>query len=376
MRHFQSILDRNGKVFFQTNVLQPWCILVLDSLGSAIVSIACAFVVFARETVDVSVATMAIAYSLMTRGKLQFCIRLSIETENQFVAAERLQHFQKLALSYKEGGCKAPQKTSSLPVGDISFTDVVMQYRPGHPVLNGLSLTIQAKQKVGLVGRTGSGKSSLLSALLRITEASSGTILVGGVNIQEIDLKSLRASISLVPQEPILWSGSVAQNLDPTGTLPMEGLMKAVSKVHLDGKLQSLGGLSATVEMRGNNFSLGQRQLLCIARCIARSSSIVLVDEATSCVDGETDALIQEAFHNEFKECTMLVVAHRLQTVMDSDLIAVLDAGRVVETGPPAALSADESSHFARLIRGCAAGIDHVFPVDEAIDRFKTLLSL
>lgn len=361
VRHFQSILDRNGKVFFQTNVLQPWCILVLDSLASAIVSIACAFVVFARETVDVSVATMAISYSLMTRGKLQFCIRLSIEAENQFVAAERLQHFHKLALSYREGGrCKATQKTSYLPVGDISFTDVVMQYRPDHPVLNGLSLTIQAKQKVGLVGRTGSGKSSLLSALLRITEASSGTILVGGVNIQE----------------PILWSGSVAQNLDPTGTLPMEGLMKAVSKVHLDGKLQSLGGLSAVVEMRGNNFSLGQRQLLCIARCIARSSSIVLVDEATSCVDGETDALIQEAFHNEFKECTMLIVAHRLQTVMDSDLIAVLDAGRVIETGPPAALSADESSHFASLIRGCAAGIDNVFPVDEAIDTVKTLLSL
>lgn len=350
---------------------------MLDSLASAIVSIACAFVVFARETVDVSVATMAISYSLMTRGKLQFCIRLSIEAENQFVAAERLQHFHKLALSYREGGrCKATQKTSYLPVGDISFTDVVMQYRPDHPVLNGLSLTIQAKQKVGLVGRTGSGKSSLLSALLRITEASSGTILVGGVNIQEIDLKSLRASISLVPQEPILWSGSVAQNLDPTGTLPMEGLMKAVSKVHLDGKLQSLGGLSAVVEMRGNNFSLGQRQLLCIARCIARSSSIVLVDEATSCVDGETDALIQEAFHNEFKECTMLIVAHRLQTVMDSDLIAVLDAGRVIETGPPAALSADESSHFASLIRGCAAGIDNVFPVDEAIDTVKTLLSL
>ena len=368
--HFQNILDRNGKVFFQTNILQPWCILVLDSLGSAIVCAVCSFAVFAPTTLDVPTATMAISYSLMTRGKLQFCIRLSIETENQFVAAERLQHLEKLALSYQEvqhSDISQQTISKSWPQGSISFKEVLMHYRPEHPVLNGLNLEILAGQKVGLVGRTGSGKSSLLSALLRITEISSGAILVDGVNVGEIDLKKLRESISLVPQEPILWSGSVAENLDPSGIASEETLMQALRKVHLDQKLPQ--GLAMMVETRGNNFSLGQRQLLCIARCIARSSRIVLVDEATSCVDGETDALIQEAFQQEFKDCTMLVVAHRLQTVMNADVIAVLDAGRVVEAGNPSELAGDKSSHFAGLIRGCAAGSKDVFAAKEPLDR-------
>jgi len=238
-------------------------ILVLDSLGSAIVCAVCSFAVFAPTTLDVPTATMAISYSLMTRGKLQFCIRLSIETENQFVAAERLQHLEKLALSYQEvqhSDISQHTISKSWPQGSISFKEVLMHYRPEHPVLNGLNLEILAGQKVGLVGRTGSGKSSLLSALLRITEISSGAILVDGVNVGEIDLKKLRESISLVPQEPILWSGSVAENLDPSGIASEETLMQALRKVHLDQKLPQ--GLAMMVETRGNNFSLGQRQLL------------------------------------------------------------------------------------------------------------------
>ncbi|CAK8987864.1 unnamed protein product [Durusdinium trenchii] len=357
VQDFQKILDRNGKVFFQTSVLQPWCILVLDSLGSAIVLITSVFCVFLRADLEARTSTMAISYALMTRGKLQFCIRLSIETENQFVAAERLQIFEAQLLSSIEAHPEV--KEVSMPVewpqgGAIDFQEVKMHYQVSslEPVLKGLSLKVKAGQKVGLVGRTGSGKSSLLSALLRIVEVTSGKILVDGLNIAQVPVARLRAAISLVPQEPILWSGSMAENLDPSGRIGEEELVEALHKVHLHEMLAPMGGIAAAVEMRGNNFSLGQRQLICIARCIARSSRIVLVDEATSCVDGQTDALIQEAFQKDFKNCTMLVVAHRLQTVMDSDLIAVLDSGRVVETGHPESLAAQKSSHFAGLLRG------------------------
>ncbi|CAJ1342042.1 unnamed protein product [Effrenium voratum] len=338
VKRFQALLDRNGKVFFQTNVLQPWCILVLDSLGSAIVCITSVFCVLLRQSLEASTMTMAISYALMTRGKLQFCIRLSIETENQFVAAERLQNFEASVPTETSREDEEWSVPSEWPQsGAIHFKEVTMHYQPQLPVLQCLTLHVAAGQKLGLVGRTGSGKSSLLAALLRTTELSLGQVLVDGVDIRRVPLARLRAAVSLVPQEPVLWSGTVAENLDPAQRALPKDLEDALCKVHLDKKLDM--GSDTRVEMRGNNFSLGERQLLCIARCIARHSRIVLVDEATSCVDGETDALIQftfnleDALHRQFKGVTMLVVAHRLQTIMDADLIAVLDAGKVVETG-------------------------------------------
>ncbi|CAJ1423070.1 unnamed protein product, partial [Effrenium voratum] len=347
VKRFQALLDRNGKVFFQTNVLQPWCILVLDSLGSAIVCITSVFCVLLRQSLEASTMTMAISYALMTRGKLQFCIRLSIETENQFVAAERLQNFEASVpteTSREDEECPVPSEWPQS--GAIHFKEVTMHYQPQLPVLQCLTLHVAAGQKLGLVGRTGSGKSSLLAALLRTTELSLGQVLVDGVDIRRVPLARLRAAVSLVPQEPVLWSGTVAENLDPAQRALPKDLEDALCKVHLDKKLDM--GSDTRVEMRGNNFSLGERQLLCIARCIARHSRIVLVDEATSCVDGETDALIQDALHRQFKGVTMLVVAHRLQTIMDADLIAVLDAGKVVETGAPGQLLA-EQTRFAAL---------------------------
>ncbi|CAE7510546.1 Abcc2 [Symbiodinium necroappetens] len=472
VHQFQTLLDRNGKVFFQTYILQPWCILVLDSLGSCIVCIASVFCVLLRDSLPASTSTMAISYALMTRGKLQFCIRLSIEAENQLVAAERLAQFEAVIPTEAVEGRPPPQ---DWPLeGKIFFEHVSMRYRadlpqapaapkkeetkpeapaegrskeeypfipPGDPawviharyasheylypmsiciayrlcrkktgnynnvaegkncsgpdqqgsqtvvdeedsvlptqppdyvmryaiadqgsttceaadhkeyvqVLKGFHLQVSAGRKVSLVGRTGSGKSSLLGALLRVVNLDAGRICIDGVDIANVPLQALRTAVSLIPQEPVLWSGTVAENLDPTKQLSEKRLLEALSKVHFDAKLNGLGGLATRVERSGGNFSLGQRQLLCIARCIARSSRVVLVDEATSCVDGETDALIQDALRTQFQHSTMLVVAHRLQTIMDADLIAVLDAGCVVETGHPAALCADPTSRFSQM---------------------------
>ncbi|CAE7546569.1 Abcc1 [Symbiodinium natans] len=348
VKQFQALLDRNGKVFFQTYILQPWCILVLDSLGSAIVCIACVFCVLLRDSLPASTSTMAISYALMTRGKLQFCIRLSIEAENQLVAAERLAQFEAVIPEEPAEGTAPPGDWPR--EGKLTFESVSMRYRADLPqVLKGFDLQVTPGHKVSLVGRTGSGKSSLLGALLRVVNLDAGRICIDGLDIASVPLQTLRSAVSLIPQEPVLWSGSVAENLDPTGCLPEDQLRAALAKIHLDSKLDALGGLAARVERSGGNFSLGQRQLLCIARCIARSSRVVLVDEATSCVDGETDAIIQEALRTQFYNCTMLVVAHRLQTIMDADLVAVLDAGCVVETGHPATLCADPTTRFAQM---------------------------
>ncbi|CAE7746636.1 ABCC4 [Symbiodinium sp. CCMP2592] len=348
VQQFQALLDRNGKVFFQTYILQPWCILVLDSLGSCIVCIASVFCVLLRDSLPASTSTMAISYALMTRGKLQFCIRLSIEAENQLVAAERLAQFEAVIPTEPAEGRPPPEDWPR--EGKIFFEHVSMRYRADLPqVLKGFHLQVPAGRKVSLVGRTGSGKSSLLGALLRVVNLDAGRICIDGVDIANVPLQALRTAVSLIPQEPVLWSGTVAENLDPTKELSEDRLREALSKVHFDAKLDGLGGLAARVERSGGNFSLGQRQLLCIARCIARSSRVVLVDEATSCVDGETDAQIQDALRTQFHNCTMLVVAHRLQTIMDADLIVVLDAGCAVETGHPAALCADPTSRFAQM---------------------------
>ncbi|CAE7816212.1 Abcc1 [Symbiodinium microadriaticum] len=538
VQQFQTLLDRNGKVFFQTYILQPWCILVLDSLGSCIVCIASVFCVLLRDSLPASTSTMAISYALMTRGKLQFCIRLSIEAENQLVAAERLAQFEAVipteavegrpppedwplegkiffehvSMRYRADLPQAPaapkkeetkpeapaegrskEEYPFIPPGDPAWViharyasheylypmsiciayrlcrkktgnynnvaegknrsgpdqqgsqtvvdeedsvlptqppDYVMRYAivrdqgsatceaadhkeyvqvtyerdgpfyavaddrrilssasspmdvneladegglvgcccraaTGHRegrVLKGFHLQVSAGRKVSLVGRTGSGKSSLLGALLRVVNLDAGRICIDGVDIANVPLQALRTAVSLIPQEPVLWSGTVAENLDPTKQLSEKRLLEALSKVHFDAKLNGLGGLATRVERSGGNFSLGQRQLLCIARCIARSSRVVLVDEATSCVDGETDALIQDALRIQFQHSTMLVVAHRLQTIMDADLIAVLDAGCVVETGHPAALCADPTSRFSQMAARAPAEAPYLAP--------------
>jgi len=346
---FSALLDNNGKVFFQTYILTPWCILVLDSLGALIVGVVSLSCVFLQGSIPVSISTMAITYALMTRGKLQFGVRMSIEVENQLIAVERVKCFEEgLPQELDEGAAQVEPWPSE---GVITFQKVCMRYRHGLPlVLQGLDLEVASGTKVGIVGRTGSGKSSILNAVLRMVDLEHGTIKIDNVNILDVSLKKLRSSISIIPQDPILWSGSLIENIDPSGSTPSDQIIAALDKVGLKDTVQQLGGLRAPVEPRGGNLSPGQKQLFCIVRCVLRDNRIALIDEATSCVDLKTDALIQEAFHTLFVGCTVLVIAHRIQTVLDSDRVAVLEAGKVAEFGQPRALQADSMSLFAALV--------------------------
>ena len=238
--------------------------------------------------------------------------------------------------------------------GGITFSGVRMRYREDFdPVLRGVTFQIHPGASVGIVGRTGSGKSSLLRALLRLTELESGTVAVDGVDVSCVGLDALRSGVSIIPQDPVLFSGTIRLNLDPFHLHSDQTLWTALVKSNLAPTIQSLpGGLSYMVTEGGDNFSSGQRQLLCLARALVRRSRILLLDEATSSVDFETDAIIQRTIREEFGQgrSTVLTIAHRLDTVMDADKIMVMEAGQVSEYGSPKELLRNPKSLFSQLV--------------------------
>ncbi|KAK8263526.1 hypothetical protein V6Z12_D12G050000 [Gossypium hirsutum] len=237
--------------------------------------------------------------------------------------------------------------------GSIQFEDVVLRYRPElPPVLCGLSFTTSPSEKIGIVGRTGAGKSSMLNALFRIVELEKGRILIDGCDTSRFGLSDLRKALSIIPQSPVLFSGTVRLNLDPFNEHNDADLWEALERAHLKDVIRRNSfGLDAEVLESGENFSVGQRQLLCLARALLRRSKIIVLDEATAAVDVKTDALIQKTIREEFKSCTMLVIAHRLNTIIDCDQILVLDAGQVLEHSTPEELLANEESAFSKMVQ-------------------------
>lgn len=234
--------------------------------------------------------------------------------------------------------------------GQISFDSVVLRYRPGLPtVLNNLTFDIPAGAKVGIVGRTGAGKSSIVVSLLRLVELESGRVSIDGVDVSKLGLHTLRSCIAVIPQDPVLFSGTVRSNLDPFGRYTDIELRSVLDRALLGPSVIST--LDMVVSEAGNNFSVGQRQLLCIARALLMQAKVIVMDEATAAVDVETDSLIQQTMRVEFASATCLVIAHRLNTILDSDLIMVMDAGKVAELAPPRELIANEQSLFAALVR-------------------------
>lgn len=228
----------------------------------------------------------------------------------------------------------------------------ICRYIPEEPaVLKNLNFVIQPKEKVGIVGRTGAGKSSLISALFRLTEVQ-GAIVIDEIDTKNLGLHDLRSKISIIPQEPVLFSGTMRKNLDPFDEFTDNDLWKALEEVELKQAVTDLaGGLSSKMSEGGSNFSVGQRQLVCLARAIVRNNKILVLDEATANVDPQTDALIQKTIRNKFSDCTVLTIAHRLNTVMDSDKVLVMDAGIMVEFEHPHILLQNENGFLYKMVQ-------------------------
>jgi ABC-type multidrug transport system fused ATPase/permease subunit len=236
--------------------------------------------------------------------------------------------------------------------GGLVFSGVKLRYRKDFDqVLKNLTLSINPGEYIGVVGRTGSGKSSIFRALLRLTEPEEGQIYLDGIDITKVGLDALRSGVSIIPQDPVLFSGSIRENLDPFSKVSDDDLWNALEKSNMHETIRGLpGGLSFSVAEGGENFSIGQRQLICLARALVRRSKLLLLDEATSSVDYETDLLIQKTIKSEFKSSTVLTIAHRLNNIMEADRVLVMDAGEVAEFDTPSNLIQNPKSLLFRLL--------------------------
>ncbi|XP_056646549.1 probable multidrug resistance-associated protein lethal(2)03659 [Diorhabda sublineata] len=296
---------------------------------------------------------LAITQAIGLTGMFQWGMRQSTELENQMTAVERVLEYNDIE---KEGELESkPDKKprSSWPEnGKVEFKDVYLRYFPDDPfVLKGLKFVVQSKEKIGIVGRTGAGKSSLINALFQLTE-TVGEILIDDVNISEIGLHDLRRKISIIPQEPVLFSGTMRKNLDPFDEFSDADLWKVLEEVELKEAVENLvSGLTSKMSEGGSNFSVGQRQLVCLARAILRNNKILVLDEATANVDPQTDALIQQTIRTKFADCTVLTIAHRLNTIMDSDKVLVMDAGTLKEFDHPYLLIQNHNSIFYSMVQ-------------------------
>lgn len=213
--------------------------------------------------------------------------------------------------------------------------------------MKGITFSVTGSQKIGIVGRTGAGKSSLTIALFRIIESAGGKILIDGKDISELGLHNLRQRLTIIPQDPVLFSGSLRMNIDPFNIYSDDKVWNVLEQSHLKTFVKGLAsGLLHEIAEGGENISIGQRQLICLARALLRKTKILILDEATAAIDLETDVLIQKTIKTEFKDCTILTIAHRLNTIIDSDKVIVLDKGLVVEFESPDLLLQDKTSMF------------------------------
>ncbi|XP_066155396.1 probable multidrug resistance-associated protein lethal(2)03659 [Euwallacea fornicatus] len=289
-------------------------------------------------------------------GSLQWGMRQWSELENQMTSVERVLEYTKLE---NEPERKEPQQVSlDWPKeGRVTFKDVRLRYNETDPyVLKSLSFTVHPNEKLGIVGRTGAGKSSTISALFQLYDLE-GSIVIDGLETTELPLEIVRSKISIIPQEPVLFSGPIRKNLDPFQEYSDELLWNALEQVELKSEIAEMpSGLNSNVSEGGSNFSVGQRQLICLARALIRNNKILVMDEATANVDPHTDSLIQNTIRNKFKDCTVFTIAHRLHTVMDSDKVLVMSAGTVKEFNHPHLLLQKEHGILHNLVENTGKG--------------------
>ncbi|XP_053524633.1 ATP-binding cassette sub-family C member 2-like, partial [Artibeus jamaicensis] len=336
LKHNEVLIDTNQKCVFSWIISNRWLAVRLELVGNLVVFFSSLMMVIYKDTLSGDTVGFVLSNALNITQTLNWLVRMTSEVETNIVAVERI-------TEYINVENEAPWVTDKRPPagwpskGEIQFNNYQVRYRPELDlVLKGITCNIKSQEKIGVVGRTGAGKSSLTNCLFRILEAAGGQIIIDGVDVASIGLHDLREKLTIIPQDPILFSGSLRMNLDPFNNYSDEEIWKALELAHLKSFVYGLQlGLSHELTEAGDNLSIGQRQLLCLARALLRKSKILIMDEATAAVDLETDRLIQITIQKEFSHCTTITIAHRLHTILDSDRVMVLDNGKIVEYGSP-----------------------------------------
>uniref|UniRef100_A0A663N7B8 ABC-type glutathione-S-conjugate transporter n=1 Tax=Athene cunicularia TaxID=194338 RepID=A0A663N7B8_ATHCN len=327
------LVDENQRICFPGAVADRWLATNLEFLGNGIVLFAALFAAMGRTHLSPGTAGFSISYALQITGVLNWMVRSWTEIENNIVSVERVREYLRTP---KEAPWTLNSKLQGhvwLTEGRIEFRNYSLRYRPNLELaLKQVNLTINGQEKIGVTGRTGAGKSTLAVGLLRLVEAAEGSILIDGLDIAQLGLHDLRTKITVIPQDPVLFSGSLRMNLDPLNQYSDADIWTALELTQLKNFVADLPDqLEYKCTDQGENLSTGQKQLFCLARALLRKAKILILDEATAAVDFETDLQIQSTLRTQFKDSTVLTIAHRINTIMDCDRILVLENGQIAE---------------------------------------------
>ncbi|GMJ01076.1 ATP-binding cassette C14, multidrug resistance-associated protein 10 [Hibiscus trionum] len=338
---------------FHNNGSNEWLGFRLELIGVVVLCLSTMFMILLPSSiVRPENVGLSLSYGLSLNGVLFWAIYLSCFVENRMVSVERIKQFSGIQpeATWHIEDCLPPPNWPTH--GNVELKDLQVRYRPNTPlVLKGITLIINGGEKIGVVGRTGSGKSTLIQALFRVVEPTGGKIIIDGIDICTLGLHDLRSRFGIIPQEPVLFEGTVRSNIDPVGQFSDEEIWKSLERCLLKDVVASKPyKLDSLVVDNGDNWSVGQRQLLCLGRVMLKRSRLLFMDEATASVDSQTDAVIQKIIREEFAACTIISIAHRIPTVMDCDKVLVVDAGRAKEFDKPSRLL-EKPTVFAALVQ-------------------------
>uniref|UniRef100_A0A2K5ZEN7 Uncharacterized protein n=1 Tax=Mandrillus leucophaeus TaxID=9568 RepID=A0A2K5ZEN7_MANLE len=336
IQQYKEVVNENLVCFYNNVISNRWLSVRLEFLGNLMVLFAALLAVLAGNSIDSATVGLSISYALNITHSLNFWVKKACEIETNAVAVERV-------CEYENMDKEAPWIMSRRPPlqwpnkGVVEFINYQARYRDDLGLaLQDITFKTHGEEKIGIVGRTGAGKSTLSNCLFRIVERAGGKIIIDGIDISTIGLHDLRGKLNIIPQHPVLFSGTLKMNLDPLNKYSDSKLWEVLELCHLKEFVQSLPEkLLHEISEGGENLSMGQRQLVCLARALLRKTKILILDEATASIDFETDKLVQTTIRKEFSDCTILTIAHRLQSIIDSDRVLVLDSGSIVEFEAP-----------------------------------------
>lgn len=348
-----KVIDDYSRVTFHNTATMEWLCVRINFLFNLVFFLLLVVLVhLPRSSIDPSLAGLAVTYGLSLNVLQAWVIWNLCNVENKMISVERILQFANIPSEAPET-IKDFKPEPNWPIrGQIELKDLHVQYHPALPtVLKGITCIFPGQKKIGVVGRTGCGKSTLIQALFRVVEPTKGCILIDGIDVSKIGLHDLRSKLGIIPQDPTLFQGTMRTNLDPLEEHTDYEIWEVLNKCRLaDIVRQDKRLLDTPVAEDGENWSVGQRQLVCLARALLQKRSILVLDEATASIDTETDNVMQKTIREETSRCTVITIAHRIPTIVDSDLVLVLDQGEIAEYDSPARLQQDGSSAFSKLV--------------------------